>query len=456
MLTSLALNNRTLTVALLLTSVLFGVIGITSHPSREDPSITIRNASVVANYDGMSATRVEQLITKKLEEKIREIPQVDKIESVSSTGQSLINITVADEYTDVAPIWADLRNKMDDVKGSLPSGTQGPFVSDDKGNVAMATIALTADGFSIAEINEAAKEFRRRIYAKVPGVRKVEIYGNEEQRIFVEFDNVRLSRMGLSPQSILNAISAQNIILPGGKIEADGKTFNIEPTGDFSAVTELRNIAFSIAGSDAPVYLNDIAEIKPGYEDPPSQPAFWNGRPALVMSVSMVDQFDAAAFGDALKKVTLSFEQMLPVGFKLDFITWQPKDIERAVLGVFNNLWQTILVVLVVVIAFLGFRTGLIVGAMVPLVMVISVIVMRLTGIELERMSLASLIISLGLLVDNGIVIAEDLKGRLERGEERVRAALATGSSLTFPLLAASVTTPLAHQKTLQAHHPFQ
>ncbi len=451
MLTSLALKNKTLTAALLLLCAVFGAVGLPSHPSREDPAITIRNASVIARYPGMPANRIEQLLTKRLEEKIREIPQVDKIESISSTGQSLIKITLADKYTNVVPVWADLRNKMDDVRGSLPSGTEGPLVSDDKGNVAMATIAITGDGFSIAEMYQAAKTFRREIYAKVKGVRKVELFGDEDQRIFVEFDNIRLSRMGLSPRSILDAISKRNIILPGGKIEADGKTFNIEPTGDFSAVRELRNIAFSIDSSDAPVYLNDIAKITTGYEDPPRKPVFWNGRPAIVVSVSMVDQFDATAFGRSLQTTTEQFEQSLPVGFTLDYVTWQPKDIERAVFGVFNNLWQTVIVVLVVVIAFLGLRTGLIVGAMVPLVMITSIIVMRLTGIELERMSLASLIIALGLLVDNGIVVAEDLKGRLERGEERTSAALATGSSLSMPLLAASLTTILAFMPLMLA-----
>ena len=451
MLTTLALNNRALTLALLIACIVIGAVGITSHPSREDPSITIRNASVLARYPGMSAARIEQLITSKLEEKVREIPEVDTIETISSTGQSLVKLTLADKYTNVKPIWADLRNKMDDVKSSLPNGTEGPFISDDKGNVAMATVAITGDGFSIAEIYQVAKTYRRDVYAKVPGVRKVEFFGVEDQRIFVEFDNVRLARMGLDPRSILNSISERNIILPGGKVEADGKTFYVEPTGDFSAVEELRNIAVSLPDSAAPIYLSDIATVIPGYEDPPRKPVFWNGRPAIIVSISMVDQFDAFAFGEKLKATTELMERTLPVGYKLDLVTWQPKDIERAVFGVFNNLWQTVLVVLLVVIAFLGLRTGLIVGAMVPLVMIISIIVMRLTGIDLERMSLASLIIALGLLVDNGIVVAEDIKGRLERGEERVAAAIATGSNLSMPLFAASLTTILAFMPLMLA-----
>ncbi len=451
MLTQLALNNRALTIAFLIIVLLIGPVSILNHPSREDPAIIIRSASVIANFPGMSANRVENLITSKLEEKIREMPEVDELETVSSVGQSLVKITIADKYTDMTQIWSDLRNKIDDVKPELPSGTLGPQVFDDEGNVAMATIAMTAEGFSNLEMYEASKALRRVIYARVPGVRKVEFFGRVEPRVFVEFDNIRLSRMGLTPNAIQSAISQQNVILPGGRIEADGKAFTIEPSGDLGSIDDIKNISIALPDSSSSVYLSDIADISFDFEDPPKQPAFWNGKETIVISVSMVDQFNAFVMGDALKKVVTAFNGTLPVGFQLDLITWQPDEIRTAVFGVFNNLWQTVLIVLGVVIAFLGFRTGLIVGAMVPLVMVITVIIMRLIGIELERMSLASLIISLGLLVDNGIVVAEEFGNRIMRGQDRVQAALETGQSLSRPLLAASLTTILAFMPLMLA-----
>ncbi len=451
MLTELALRNRALVLAALIVIVVWGTASLTTHPSREDPAVVIRNASIVARFPGMSADRVENLITSKIEERVREIPEVDEIVSISSTGQSLVKITVADKYSDMSPIWANLRNKIDDVVPELPSGTQRPIVEDDKGNVAFVTIAITADGFSNAEMYEVAKQYRRLVYARVGGVRKVEFYGYEEQRIFVEFDNVRIARMGLSPATIRSAISQQNVILPGGRVEADGKTFVIEPSGDFGNVDDIRDIALAVPGTTAPVYLADIATIKPGYLEPPRRPVFWNGKPAIVVGISMVDRFDANAFARTLASLTERFEQSLPVGYTLQRVTWQADDIAAAISSVFNNLWQTVLIVLAVVIAFLGFRTGLIVGAMVPLVMIVATIVMRLTGIELERMSLASLIIALGLLVDNGIVIAEDLQSRLQRGEDRLQAAMATGRSMQIPLLAASLTTVLAFMPLMLA-----
>src|SRR6056297_351559 len=267
MLTEMALRNRALVVAVLLVALIWGSVSLLTHPAREDPAITIRNASVVARFPGMSAKRVEDLITSKIEEKVREMSEVDDIVSISSTGQSLVKITVEDKYTKMEPIWSDLRNKMDDVQSELPDGTQGPIVQDDKGNVAFATIAIAAEGFSNAEMYQVAKAYRRLVYARVGGVRKIEFFGNEEQRIFVEFDNVRIARLGLSADSIRSAISQQNVILPGGRVEADGISFSIEPSGDFGNVDDIRQISIAVPGSSAPVYLTDIAKVVPGYEE---------------------------------------------------------------------------------------------------------------------------------------------------------------------------------------------
>lgn len=445
MLTRFALNNPMLVLALVLLALVFGPLSFLSHPSREDPKITIRSASVAASYAGMSAARVEQLITIPIEEKIREIPEVDEITSISSTGRTLVNVTVADEYANMEPIWSDLRDKMEEVQRNLPSGTSKPLVDSDKGDVAMATIALTSDGFTNQEMYTAAKNLRRALYAAVPGIRRVSLIGKLNEQVFVEFDDVRLTQLGISAQQIISAVQGQNIIQSGGRVEVDGQTLTIEPTGDFATIEELLSVPLSIPQSAGRViYLRDIAKINLGYEDPPGPHAFYNGNPAIVISVSMIDGFDANAFAKGLTAYIDAARDELPIGMFLDYITYQPEEITNAIFSVLNNLWQTIVIVLLVVVAFLGLRTGLIVGAMVPLVMVVTILLMRMVGIDLERMSLASLIIALGLLVDNGIVIAEDLQGRFARGENRRQAALAVGQNLSAPLLAASLTTIFA------------
>lgn len=445
MLTRFALTNPMLVLALVILALLAGPFSFLTHPSREDPKITIRDASVVATFPGMPASKVEQLLTITLEEKIREIPEVDKIKSTSSTGQVLINVTVADQYTELDPIWTALRDKMDEVAPELPEGTQGPFVDSDKGDVAMATIALTAEGFGNAEMHAAAKQLRRKLYANVPGVRKITFFGAMEQQVFIEFDTVLLAQLGLDPAAIFSTVQNQNVIQPGGQVQADGQTLTVQPSGDFTGLSDIRNLAIALPDNDGPaIYLGDISDISLGYQDPPGPHAFYNGQPAIVIGVSMIDGFDAGKFAAGLDGYIRQARNELPLGMFMDYITYQPDEIDAAIFGVLNNLWQTVLIVLAVVIAFLGFRTGLIVGAMVPLVMVATILIMRFAGIDLERMSLASLIISLGLLVDNGIVIAEDLQGRLARGQSRKKAARATGASLSGPLLASSLTTVFA------------
>ena len=434
-----------LVLALVLLAMAAGPISFLTHPSREDPRITIREASVVAQFPGMPADKVEQLITSVIEQKIREISQVSEISSTSSTGQALVHVTVGDQYTKLAPIWTDLRDKMDQVRGELPAGALGPSVDSDRGDVAMATIALTAEGFDNAELHTASKWLRRQLYAAVPGVNKISFYGVEEQTVFIDFDPVRLAQLGLAPKSIAQAVQSQNVVQPGGQIQVDGQTLVVQPSGDFTGIEEIRNLPIALENSPGQaLYLGDIADIEFGYSDPPGPQAFYNGSPAVVIAISMVDGFDAGEFDRAITAALERAQVALPIGMFLDVITFQPAEIDAAIYSVLNNLWQTVLIVLAVVIAFLGLRTGLIVGLMVPLVMVITLLAMRAFGIELERMSLASLIISLGLLVDNGIVIAEELQNRLSRGMERLKAAREVGAEMGGPLLAASMTTVFA------------
>ena len=211
-----ALNNSMLVLALLVIVLVGGPFSFLTHPSREDPEITIRTAVVSAKYPGMSAQRIEDLITRKLEEKIREMPEVEKIISTSRAGRSTVNVELKDKYTELEPIWQDLRNKISDVQGQLPSGTPPPEINDDYGAVSMATIALTAEGFSRAEMRTTARDLKNLLYG-VSGVSKVELFGVEEERIYIELNNSRLAQTGLSAQGLIDAVSNTNVISPGGR-----------------------------------------------------------------------------------------------------------------------------------------------------------------------------------------------------------------------------------------------
>lgn len=449
-LTEFALKNARVTMLVTMLLSIAGLLLYLNFPSREDPEVTVREAVVVAYFPGMSPDRIENLITRKIEKAVRRIPEVKRITNSSKTGMSITHVVVYDKYFDLEPIWQNLRNKMNEVRAELPKGTVGPLVNADFGDVFVATIALTGSGFAPAELHQTAKHMRDTLYT-VPGIKRVELHGVQPERIYLETTNARLARYGLTPDTLMQTLANQNIISPGGKIDADGKSFIVEPSGNFRTVKDIENTVVSIPGSTGVAYLRDVLTVRRAYLDPPEVAALYNGKPAVVLAVSMEKGRNVLSFGPALKKKVEAIQQSLPYGYLLDFATYQATYVEESVQGVALNVYETIGIVLATVIIFLGVRTGLIVGSIVPLTMLITLVFMRLLGIELERVSLATLIIALGLLVDNGVVIAEDIQRRLGLGEERFAAALATGRQLALPLLSSSFTTILAFMPLMMA-----
>ena len=443
--TGFALKNNRVTLLFLLLMAIAGIFAYLTYPKQEDPSIQIREALVWAYFPGMAPQRVEDLITRKLEEQIRLLGDVDYIESDSKRGMSFMHVVARDEVPVLKTVWRDLRDKLVDVVPSLPKGTIGPFVNDEFGLTAVATIALWADGFSLAEMRVVARDLRNQLYS-LKGIRRVELYGVQNQRIFLELSNAKLAEFGISPGVVVDTLQRQNVILPGGLVDVKGQNVVIEPSGDFNNVSEIEDVIIPIPGTDRVTPLRDLAKVTRGYVDPPNQPVYYNGRQAIVLSVSILEGegVNAVEFGDRLTRKLKQVEQTLPIGYVLEYATFQPPLIDAAVQGAANNLLQTLAIVLVVVMLFLGVRTGLIVGSFVPMTMLMSMVIMRALDIELQRMSIASLIIALGMLVDNGIVIAEDIRSRMQRGEDRREAALAAGRTLAIPLLTSTLTTIFA------------
>jgi len=448
--TRFSLNNSRLTILFLLLVVFTGVFVYLDYPKQEDPSIVIREAVVMASFPGMSPERVEDLITRKLEEKIREIGEVDEITSDSKTGISLIHVIIKDQFADLQPIWQDLRNKMVDVTPELPKGTQGPFIDDEFGLTSIADIAIWSDGFSMAEMREVARNTRDRLYT-LKGIRKVELYGVQKERIYLEFANSKLAKLGLTPGIIGQTLKEQNILLPGGKVNVYGQEVIVEPSGNFNDVDAIAEVMIPIPGTEKVTPLRDVVTIIRDYVDPPEKPVYFNGRQAIILSISIMEGVNSIEFGERLTHKVRTIEQALPIGYKFDFATYQPSLVEVAVNGAISNLMQTLVIVLAVVIVFLGLRTGLIVGSFVPMAMLLGLIIMSYMDIELQRMSIASMIIALGMLVDNGIVVAEDIRTRMEAGQERLEAVTQAGDTLAVPLLTSSLTTILAFATMLLA-----
>ncbi|MCG8493177.1 MAG: efflux RND transporter permease subunit [Sneathiellales bacterium] len=440
--TEFALKNSRITILSIVMIILTGIATFVTYPSREDPSIVIRNANVTTQFPGMSPKRIEDLLTRPLEEKIREIPEVKHIESDSKTGVSLIKLTLKDNVNDLGPVWQDLRDKMGDIAGSLPSGTIGPAVNDQLGDTAVATVALWADGFSRAEMHEVAKDLSERLYV-LEGIKKVERFGEQEERVYLDFSRSRLNELGVDPSQIMQTLQTQNIILPGGRLDASGQSLILEPSGNFDSVIEIENVLIEAKDTGQVFRLSDFVTVRRDYVDPPKDPVYFKGRPAIIMSISIEDGINSISFGEELTAMVQQLEQELPWGYVLEFATYQPDLVKASVQGAVSNLYQTLVIVLVVVMLFLGVRTGLIVGSFVPITMLMSIIIMRQFEVELQRVSIAAMIIALGMLVDNGIVIAEDIRVRFRNGEERRKAAINAGKTLALPLLTSSLTTIL-------------
>jgi len=268
--------------------------------------------------------------------------------------------------------------------------------------------------------------------------------GCTRNRWFLEFSATKLAQAGVSIQDIIQTLIQQNVVLPGGRYEVAGQDLIIEPSGNFRSVADIENVHITVPGTEQSVFLKDLLRIRRGFADPAQDLAYFNGKRAIVISVAITPGVNSVEFGERLKTKVRDLESRLPIGYVLEFATFQPDLVQKAVDGALSNVYQTLVIVLVVVMLFLGLRTGLIVGSFVPMTMLMGLIIMRFFGIELERISIASAIIALGMLVDNGIVIAEDIGNRLEAGEERRAACLETARTLAIPLLTSSMTTILA------------
>lgn len=448
--TELALKHNRFTQVFLVMLFVLGISTFKSAPSKEDPEILIRSAVVVAQFPGMSPDRIEKFITKPLEREIKQIPEVSEIKSWSRTGVAQITVTVHDKYFNLQPIWDTLRNRMDSMKGSLPDGTVGPMVNDEFGQVYSATIALSGDGFDHHELRKTAEAIQDRL-SSVQTVSQVELYGVNEERIWVNAKHGALTNEKFQFRQIVSALQARNVVLPGGVIETDTMQVEIEPTGNFNSVEEILELDLNERESGNTVYLRDLADVEVGYEDPFNTPVYFNGKKAVIIAAAMASGSQSDAFGIKVKEFIAQVERDLPVGMTLELATFQPDKVNAAVSSATTNLMQTVAVVLAVVMAFLGLRMGLIIGSIVPLTILLTVIGMSIWGVELQRMSIAAIIISLGLLVDNGIVMAEFIQSKISHGVARVDAAISASKAMAVPLLTSSLTTILAFMPLLLA-----
>jgi len=441
-LTALGINKSRLTVLIMIGLIVQGLLVYAGIPKRENPAITIRNAQITAQFPGMSPDRMEDLIVVPIERKAREIGEIEDINTLITTGSTVIKLTAYDSVSSQAldAVFQDIRNRMEDVKSELPDGTIGPFVNTNYGDVAIATIAVTGEGFSYAEIKSSSDDLRTHLYT-VEGVSKVSLFGVQEERVWLEIDSRKLAAVGVQLPQVLQDLQKQNVILPAGQLDANGTNLILEANGDLGSVDEIGDILTKVEGLSGFVRLKDLMTVRRGYVDPAIKPVYFNGRPAIMVSVEMSDSEDIQKLGKKLQETVAAFEQQQPIGISYSFSTYQETNVTVSINNALSNVMQTFVVVVLVLLLFLGLRASMIIACIVPFTVTFALAGMRFLDIDLQQISIAAVIISLGLLVDNGLVVVEDIQRRISEGDDPKEAALTAGKQFLTPLGVASITT---------------
>jgi len=440
-LTAFALKNNVTVLVIVTLLAITGIQTYFSLPKQQDPGFTIRSVVISTPFPGANPKRVEQLVTDPIEEVIQEIPEVDYVVSRSRAGVSIVTVSFLEKYKNMRPLFNKVRRKIDDLvdEGRLPSGALKPRVNDEYGDVFGILYALQGEGFSSAEIKHIAEGVRNDLLA-IDNVAKVEIHGEQDEVVYVEYNGARLQELGVSPSTLSGYIGSANILEQGGDIRLGQERIILEPTGNFESIEDLGRTVVRVPGGGT-VYLSDIATITRAYIEPRESLTRYQGQEALVLAISLSEGGDILELDNLLKEAIPEIERRYPHGVSLKPVFSQPKLVENSVSSFMSNLLQAVLIVAGIMFAFLGLRTGVIVASLIPTTIVVTFVCMSAFGITVNQISLAALIIALGLLVDNAIVMAEAIMIRRQNGEDRFKAALEAGSEMSIPLLISSLTT---------------
>lgn len=435
-------KNRIFSVVFVIL-IFAGINAYFTLPKSEDPGFIVRTAFIQTQLPGASPQRVEQLVTDRLEKEIQQMPEVKHIRSESLVGVSLVYVDLKEEHRKLRPIWDKLRRKVDDAKRDLPKEIRGPFINDEFGDIFGTVVAITGDGFTYRQLKQIADEVRNELLL-LGNVAKVDVVGAQEERVFLEYDNARLSELGISPGQLQNILAQKNIIRSGGNFSTNYEKVIIEPTGNFDSVEDIANTIINIPNSQNVVKLSDVVSIKRSIVDPQEMVMHKTGETAIALAISLKEGGNVVDLGIELHQMIDYVKTVYPVGIDFEFLAFQADVVDNKITDFLGNVWQAIAIVLLVMLIFLGLRTGFIVASLIPSAMVITLFVMQSFHIGIDQMSLASLIIALGMLVDNAIVMSESVIVRVEQGESIKKASIESAKELKLPLLISSLTTSAA------------
>jgi multidrug efflux pump subunit AcrB len=422
---------------------LFVVAGVFSYKNlgrMEDPDFTIKQMVVSVAWPGATARQIEEQVTDKVEKKLQDLPGLDYLQSYSMPGSTVIYVNLKDSVLqkDIRSSWVEVRSMVNDIKGTLPAGASEPVFNDRFDEVYGVVYALTGDGYTYEEIREKAEKIRR-ILLDVPSVKKVQLLGVQTEKIYIEIENSKLAQLGIDPSVITATLQAQNAMSAAGMIETASDNLYLRVTGMFEQVEDVRSIP--IQGNDRTFRLGDIAKITRTYVEPADPKFYYNGQPALGISLAMESGGNILTLGEDLGQTISEITNKLPAGLELHQTVNQPKVVEESIGEFVKSLAEAIVIVLIVSFISLGIRSGLIVALSIPLVIAVVFTLMNLLSIDLQRISLGALIIALGLLVDDAIITIESMVVKMEQGWDRASAASFAYTSTAYPRLTGELVT---------------
>jgi multidrug efflux pump subunit AcrB len=441
-LSALAVRERSVTLFLLVAIAIAGVMAFLRLGRAEDPSFTIKQMTVVTAWPGATAQEMEELVAEPLEKRMQELRWYDRTETFTRPGLAFTTVVLLDSTppADVPEEFYQARKKLGDEAHNLPRGVIGPIVNDEYSDVTFALYALKARGEPHRILVRDAEVLRQRLL-HVPGVKKVNIIGEQAEKIFLEFSHDRLATLGLSPQDIFAALNGRNAMTAAGSVEAKGPRVLIRLDGAIDDLQAIRNTP--VAAQGRTLKLSDIAAVKRGYEDPPNFLIRNNGEPTLLLGVVMRDGWNGLELGEALEAEAVAINAEMPLGMSVSKVTDQSVNIRAAVDEFMIKFFAALGVVMLVGFLSMGWRAGMVVAAAVPLTLAAVFVVMAATGKDFDRITLGSLILALGLLVDDAIIAIEMMVVKMEEGYERIRAAAYAWSHTAAPMLAGTLVTAI-------------
>ena len=459
-LAKIAIEKKALSYFITFLLVAGGLASFFSLGQLEDPDYSVKTAVIITQYPGASAAEVELEVTDRIEIALQQLKTIDYLKSFSAPGYSQIWVNIKTQYwSDKLPqIWDDMRRKVREVEGSLPPGCNRPIVNDDFGDVYGLLMAITGDGYSYAEMEDAAKSLKKEL-SLVEGVARVELWGVQPKVIYLEASETQLSQLGISDKSIIATMQQQNMVVDAGSVDVQQKRVRIAPTGEFRSPEDIAELAIHpslidslqsldkgqpVQSSDELIRIRDIGTVKRGYKDPPPTMMRLDGKPALAISITNVAGANIVDVGRNVDARMAELEEDLPIGLDIHHVHWMSDVVSDSVNGFFINLAEAVGIVLVVLALSMGWRMGTLIGLDLILTILGTLIIMAIMGIDLQRMSLGALIIALGMMVDNSIVVAEGFVVRREQGMDKIKAAIEAAGSPSMPLLGATVIAVMA------------